>query len=151
MIDKMSLKMLLIAGHRLEFSISRDEIKSLIITNKILTNGSQDIASRKIHSEHIEAQKWTVVASERALLHEIPSDRRCEIIDNEHVNCEIKTRKFSFTAKKPTETPLAGPQLLSKLFPQTAVIDEAQLEAEQEKKKKEEEGKRLMSSSSCSK
>jgi hypothetical protein len=37
---------------------------------------------------------------------------------------------------------------LSKLFPQTAVIDEAQLQAEQEKKNKEEEGKLALSSSS---
>lgn len=34
----------------------------------------------------------------------------------------------------------ASPQLLSKLFPQTAVTDQAELQAEQEKRKKEEEG-----------
>lgn len=33
-----------------------------------------------------------------------------------------------------------SPQLLSKLFPQTAVVDQAELQAEQEKRKKEEEG-----------
>lgn len=45
-----------------------------------------------------------------------------------------------FTANKSTETVPPSPQLLSKLFPQTAVSDQAQLEAEQEKKKREDEG-----------
>lgn len=44
---------------------------------------------------------------------------------------------------KPTEAVPASPQLLSKLFPQTAVSDQAELEAEQEKKKREEEGLRF--------
>jgi hypothetical protein len=52
-----------------------------------------------------------------------------------------KSNENLITAKKTPESPLASPQLLSKLFPQTAVIDEAQLQAEQEKKNKEEEGK----------
>lgn len=44
------------------------------------------------------------------------------------------------SAKKTPETIPASPQLLSKLFPQTAVADHAELQAEQEKKKREEEG-----------
>lgn len=48
-----------------------------------------------------------------------------------------------FTANKSTETVPSSPQLLSKLFPQTAVSDQAELEAEQEKKKREDEGLRF--------
>lgn len=42
---------------------------------------------------------------------------------------------------KGTETPsAAAPQLLSKLFPQTAVTDEENLKKEEEKQKQQEEG-----------
>jgi mitochondrial import inner membrane translocase subunit TIM50 len=46
--------------------------------------------------------------------------------------------------KKTTDIGPSGPQLLSKLFPQTAVSDQAELQAEQEKKKQEEEGKAFL-------
>jgi len=50
------------------------------------------------------------------------------------VNC-----RFLSTGKGPTEPTPASPQLLSKLFPQTAVSDQEELQAQQEKKKREEE------------
>ena len=50
---------------------------------------------------------------------------------------------LNFTANKQQETPTkdpASPQLLSKLFPQTAVSDQAEIKEEQEKQKQQEEG-----------
>lgn len=56
----------------------------------------------------------------------------------EHV--QRKYNSYLFAGNKATEVPAASPQLLSKLFPQTAVGDHGELQAEQEKKKQEEEG-----------
>ncbi len=49
---------------------------------------------------------------------------------------------FSLLANKTTEPPsaAASPQLLSKLFPQTAISDEADVKKEQEKQKQQDEG-----------
>lgn len=59
-----------------------------------------------------------------------------------HVNLFPSKKVYIYCTKgKSTpETPSASPQLLSKLFPQTAVPDQSELEAQQEKKKREDEG-----------
>lgn len=50
-------------------------------------------------------------------------------------------KKLIILAKTPeTSTAASGPQILSKLFPQTAVSDEAEVKAEQEKQRQQEEG-----------
>ena len=50
---------------------------------------------------------------------------------------------INFTANKQQEAPAkeqAGPQLLSTLFPQTAVSDQPEVKEEQQKQKQQEEG-----------
>lgn len=47
---------------------------------------------------------------------------------------------FLLLAKTPETSTTAGPQLLSKLFPQTAVSDDSEVKAEQEKQRQQEEG-----------
>lgn len=51
----------------------------------------------------------------------------------------LTTTYYKILASKQPES--SAPDVLSKLFPQTAVSDAAEVQAEQEKKKKEEEGK----------
>lgn len=66
----------------------------------------------------------------------LSSEGKIYFLSLRHVNL-----KLNFAVKKTPEAPSASPQLLSKLFPQTAVVDESEHQAEKEKRKKEEEGK----------